>query len=65
MCERSHELTESVGRQSAVDPAIALGEVCVVVIRCQQHLKSPGPTQKAREALDCTSARDLANAGSN
>jgi hypothetical protein len=67
MGECSDELIERVGRQRPVDPAIALGEVGVVVVRGQHDLERPAATHSSCEVLDCPtppgSARTQARTG--
>jgi hypothetical protein len=58
--ERSDEVVERVGRQRAIDPAVALGQLRVVVLRAQHDLERPGAAHEAREVLGGAPAGELA-----
>src|SRR5713101_1984824 len=58
MSERSDEATEHVGGQCSIDPAVALSQLRVVVLRTQHDLKRSGATHDAREVLGCAAARE-------
>jgi hypothetical protein len=62
-CEGAYETVERVRGQCSVDPAVALGEVGVVVVGGQHDLQGPGTTQEPRQILGSTSARDLPERG--
>ena len=60
MSERPDELPKRVGGQRAIDPAVALGQVGVVVLGAQHHLERSGTTHQAREMLGGAAAGELA-----
>ena len=61
--ERADEATELVGRQGSIDPAVALRQISVVVVRAEHDLERPRAAHQAREVLRRTPARDQAERG--
>ena len=49
--ERPDELVECARRHGAIDPAVPLGEVRVVVLGAQQDLERPGTAHEPSEVL--------------
>src|SRR3984893_12519814 len=49
--ERSHEIAEFTCRQCSVDPAVALCNLSIVIIRAQHDFESQSATHEAREVL--------------
>src|SRR5947209_5388927 len=56
------ERTKVALRDGAVHPAIALGQVRIVVTRREDHFHGAPPTQQARQMLDGTRPGDGADA---
>jgi hypothetical protein len=65
MSDGTDERGRLVGRQRSVDPAVALGELCVVVVRRQHDLEGPRATHYPREVLDSPPPGIWPNAPSN
>src|SRR6185295_7453222 len=54
--ERSDEVSELVGGQRSIDPAVPFSQICVIVLRAQHDLERPGAAHEAREVLSASSA---------
>src|SRR5262245_17654153 len=52
MGKRADEIAERLGGHRAIDPAVAFGQIRVVVLRAQDHLERPATPHEAREVLD-------------
>ena len=59
MSERVDELPERRGGERAVNPAVPLGELGIVVLGAQHHLKCSRATHQAREVLGRSAAGQL------
>src|SRR5258706_14414790 len=60
MRERPDEIAEDGGGQRAIDPAVSLSQVGVVVIRAQHDLERPGAAHEAGDVLRAARAGDNA-----
>jgi hypothetical protein len=58
MSKRPDEASERCGGQRAVDPAVPLGQLGVVVIGAQHHLKRPTAAHQPGEVLPGAAARE-------
>ena len=56
MRERLDEITERVGGQRTIDPAVPFSQLRVVILRTQHDFKRPGAPHEAREMLNGASA---------
>src|SRR5262249_11504872 len=56
MSERSDEIAELFRGQRAIDPAVPLGQLRVVVLRAQHDFERPGAAHETCEVLDAACA---------
>ena len=48
MCERSDEFSETFGRRRSINPAVALGQLRIIIVRTQQHFERAATPHEAR-----------------
>src|SRR5262249_21261441 len=56
----SDKLTQCVGREHAINPAVPFSKLCVIISRAQHDLERPGTSHEPREVLYPASARHCA-----
>jgi signal recognition particle receptor subunit beta len=58
LSRRSDETVERIRRQRSIDPAVLVGQICVVVLCTQHDLQRSRPPHEARKVLTRAAAMD-------